>query len=314
MRGNNSSRLIYQYFYHLDDFDGIWHLRFLVCDIKRKNPPYYVYRSELTFFRPCFGPSLCRPLRKVFLRVPATSVPFGSGRSALAGPLRRFGSSPGPAPARAEGLLERYSRLLDKHPLPVKAVSSAFIVAGGDVFAQVFINGTSVTSPKYDWMRTGRMFIIGAGLIAPILHVWYNVLARYFPDPVLTAQRSPARAALVGTTRRVLLDQCVFSPLFLPVFFTGMFTLEGRLNELPDFLRAQWWFSLKANWTLWVPAQCITFSFVPLKYQVLWVNCVAFIWNTFLSWAGHEMEGHDEEPAAAELGQEDAAASATARP
>lgn len=34
---------------------------------------------------------------------------------------------------------------------------------------------------------------------------------------------------------------------------------------------------------LWPMAQFINFTFVPLQYQVIYVQCIALLWNSYLS-------------------------------
>jgi hypothetical protein len=38
---------------------------------------------------------------------------------------------------------------------------------------------------------------------------------------------------------------------------------------------------------LWIPANFVTFRFVPLRFQVLFANVIALGWNAYLSWATH---------------------------
>jgi len=38
-----------------------------------------------------------------------------------------------------------------------------------------------------------------------------------------------------------------------------------------------------ADWVVWPPLQLVNFTFVPLRYQVLYVNACNLLWNTFLS-------------------------------
>jgi hypothetical protein len=59
--------------------------------------------------------------------------------------------------------------------------------------------------------------------------------------------------------------------------------LKTRLYELPE--------SIVVGWKIWVPSMTVMFAFVPSKYQVLYSNCVGFIWNAYLSWKTHEGEG-----------------------
>jgi len=43
-----------------------------------------------------------------------------------------------------------------------------------------------------------------------------------------------------------------------------------------------------ADCVVWPPLQLINFSFVPLKYQVLYVNVANLFWNTFLSFMANK--------------------------
>ena len=36
---------------------------------------------------------------------------------------------------------------------------------------------------------------------------------------------------------------------------------------------------------MWVPTMIVTFKYVPVKFQVLVVNVVGVVWNTFLAYA-----------------------------
>ena len=38
-----------------------------------------------------------------------------------------------------------------------------------------------------------------------------------------------------------------------------------------------------ADWVVWPPLQLVNFTFVPVRYQVLYVNVCNLLWNTFLS-------------------------------
>jgi protein Mpv17 len=143
----------------------------------------------------------------------------------------------------------------------------------------------------WDWKRTGRFFIMGCCWVAPCTHYWYTALnTKLIPGPP-TIRR---------VTTRVVLDQTLFAPIFCPSFMGLLWLLEGRgyrqnqsssssstsspsfeelgkdlLDVTPDIIRA--------NWFVWIPANAINFSVVPLQYQVLYGNVVALCWNVFLS-------------------------------
>jgi hypothetical protein len=39
---------------------------------------------------------------------------------------------------------------------------------------------------------------------------------------------------------------------------------------------------------LWVPACYVNFRYIPIKHNLMFANCVVFIWTTFLSFACHD--------------------------
>eukprot|EP00462_Mataza_sp_D1_P017803 CAMPEP_0175153486 /NCGR_PEP_ID=MMETSP0087-20121206/19766_1 /TAXON_ID=136419 /ORGANISM="Unknown Unknown, Strain D1" /LENGTH=268 /DNA_ID=CAMNT_0016440175 /DNA_START=19 /DNA_END=825 /DNA_ORIENTATION=+ len=213
-------------------------------------------------------------------------IPGGNLKSAVFLPTRSFSSSKreeeqkqhhrqeehGQQGKQKKTFFEQYEHWLNEYPLLTKAISSAFIVAMGDVFAQLAIEHND----KFNWQRLLNMGIMGGIIIGPTLHVWYGVLNRVFVSQTTA-----------GAVTRMAADQAVFAPLFIPVIFGYIFAVEGRLGDLEQHLRNNWWDTTLTNWTLWIPAQFITFRFIPANFQVIFVNIVALAWNTYVSWKGH---------------------------
>ena len=168
-------------------------------------------------------------------------------------------------------LFVAYERALHAHPLATKATTSAAIGCAGDLFAQHLQGRKSV-----NWKRVATFAFLGGVMVAPALHLWYGTLDRLVPGTTFGA---------VGT--RLLLDQVVFAPIFIPTFMTMLMALEGQPNPLEE-ARHQWRAAVFANWKLWVPAQLVNFNFVPVHRQVLFANCVACVWNVYLSYATHQ--------------------------
>ena len=84
--------------------------------------------------------------------------------------------------------------------------------------------------------------------------------------------------------KRVVLDQAVFAPCFIPTFFLSVKLLEGRkLNESIEELRKVFVDMYTTNLVLWVPASSINFAFVPQRFMVLFGNVVGLVWNTYVS-------------------------------
>lgn len=181
-----------------------------------------------------------------------------------------------------------YANKLETHPLLTKCVSSGLIAASGDFLCQVVVDRrkkkvtTDGTKPQsvfwwWDSVRTGRFLLLGTILVAPAIHYWYGALATTIA-PGLTVR---------AVAKRVAWDQFVFTPLFLVVWLTSLWSLEvgGPAANVDERLATLMPPVLLANWSLWIPLQAVNFRLVPLKFQVLFSNVVAVAWNFYLSYS-----------------------------
>jgi peroxisomal membrane protein 2 len=138
-------------------------------------------------------------------------------------------------------------------------------------------NNTNINKVAWDKARTARFGFLGACLVAPCIHFWYRALAAQIPGTNMAA-----------VVQRVFIDQFIYTPLFLPVWLTSLWTLEGH-ECMKDFssatgrIQATMPTVMVANWTLWIPAQSFNFAMIPLRYQVLYSNVVSLLWNVYLS-------------------------------
>ena len=80
----------------------------------------------------------------------------------------------------------------------------------------------------------------------------YGALVRYVPG-----QR------VRDVALRLVADQLVFTPLFIPVFFGALHTLEGRPQHVVAAMQSSFLDILKANWLVWVPAQVGMQALIP---------------------------------------------------
>ena len=162
----------------------------------------------------------------------------------------------------------------------------------------------------WDSLRTLRFGLLGAFYVAPGCHVWYQQLAQWFPVV------SGSAAALTPVIQRVILDQFAFTPVFLMGWLLSLTKLESfmtsprtttttfestssstdhrnmdpppvstTVNNLYHtiVIEQQLVQLLYSNWMLWIPVQICNFYYIPTKYQVLTSNCVALVWNMYLS-------------------------------
>lgn len=212
-----------------------------------------------------------------FVRVGAVSD-AGSGGGGGGGFGGRGDGNPGGGSGGDSGennssFLSWYLMALDKYPVATKAITSAFLTLVGDLICQFVIDQVA----KLDLKRTFVFTFLGLVLVGPTLHFWYLSLSK-----LVTMSGAP------GAFLRLLLDQFVFSPIFIGVFLSSLVTLEGRPSQVVPKLQQEWFSSVLANWQLWIPFQFLNFLFVPQKLQVLAANVVALVWNVILSFKAHK--------------------------
>ncbi|KAI4319649.1 hypothetical protein MLD38_033226 [Melastoma candidum] len=170
-------------------------------------------------------------------------------------------------------LLSWYLFILEKYPVITKAVTSALLNFLGDFICQLVIDRAS----SFDLKRSFMFTFLGMVLVGPTLHFWYQNLSRLITVPGAS-----------GALMRLIVDQFIFSPIFIGVFLSALVTLEGRPSEVLLKLRQEWFPAVLANWKLWIPFQFLNFRFVPQQFQVLTANVIALVWNVILSFLAHK--------------------------
>ncbi|RYR04104.1 hypothetical protein Ahy_B06g083682 isoform A [Arachis hypogaea] len=192
--------------------------------------------------------------------------------------------------------LSWYLAVLGKNPVAVKAITSAILTLIGDLICQVnsyrnFIlcHGGMIQVHCYlmlvidqvrylDLKRTFIFTLLGFVLVGPTLHFWYLYLSKLVTLP-----------GALGALLRLVIDQFLFSPIFIAVFLATLVTLEGGPSQAIPKLKQEWFSSVVANWQLWIPFQFLNFRFVPQQFQVLAANVIALVWNVILSFKAHKV-------------------------
>lgn len=129
--------------------------------------------------------------------------------------------------------------------------------------------------PPFDFERLTRFMAYGF-LMAPVQFKWFGFLSRAFP---ITKTHGTLPAL-----QRVAMDQLVFAPIGLGIFFTFMTVAEGGgrraiLKKFQDvYLPA-----LRANYLVWPAVQILNFRTVPIQFQIPFVSTVGIAWTAFLS-------------------------------
>jgi len=164
-----------------------------------------------------------------------------------------------------------YNDALDKKPLLTKSMTSLVGWALGDFIAQKFIGKAA-----FDMARFVRLSAFGFLYHGPSGHYFYNWLDRKIDG------KGPKVVAL-----KVLIDQTLWCPLFMTVFFTYLGLVAGdplpviRTKITSDLLAA-----CQGSWKVWPVVHAVNFRFIPTKLRLFYINVVQIFFNVFLSLIG----------------------------
>ena len=90
---------------------------------------------------------------------------------------------------------------------------------------------------------------------------------------------------------RVMLDQFVYSPPIIGAYFGFLGLARGQdWQETKTEVQTKLWPTMLVNWAVWIPAQALNMTVVPLRYRVLVANCVGFGYGIFLSMMANDSE------------------------
>ena len=70
------------------------------------------------------------------------------------------------------------------------------------------------------------------------------------------------------------IDQLIFTPVGIVIFYSCFRTLEGQPWKIPGTLKEKFFPTLFAGFAVWPLAHIINFRFVPSHQRVLYVNCI----------------------------------------
>ncbi|KAM7027420.1 mitochondrial inner membrane protein Mpv17 isoform 1-T2 [Passerculus sandwichensis] len=193
---------------------------------------------------------------------------FGAGR----------GSCSWNSPTRAEQAQAPWAGGTRGPGLPEWAVLVAGPLMGaGDVIAQQLVEQRGLHG--HQCPRTLKMMGIGFCFVGPVVGSWYRILDWLIPGNT--------KAVAV---KKVILDQGGFAPCFLGCFLAVTGATNGlSLHENWAKIQQDYMDALVTNYCIWPPVQIANFYFVPLQHRLAVVQCVAIVWNCYLSWKANRM-------------------------
>ncbi|KAK6941514.1 Mpv17/PMP22 [Dillenia turbinata] len=182
-----------------------------------------------------------------------------------------------------------YQNCLALHPLKTQIISSGILWGVGDITAQYITHSTAKRRRrvlggndkfKIDWKRVAITSTFGFGFVGPVGHFWYEGLDRFIR---LRLQLRPKSFRFVGA--KVAADGIIFGPIDLLVFFTYMgFSAGKNVDQVKEDVKRDFLPALVLEGAVWPAVQFINFRYVPVRYQLLYVNLFCLLDSAFLSW------------------------------
>ncbi|CAK7353352.1 unnamed protein product [Dovyalis caffra] len=182
-----------------------------------------------------------------------------------------------------------YQNCLALHPVKTQMISSGVIWGSGDIAAQSI---TRYTAKKYhqikeeekelkiDWKRVTTTSFFGFAIVGPVGHFWYKGLDQFIRSRIALR---PNSSRFVGA--KVALDGIIFGPLDLLLFFTYMGFATGKsVPQIKEDVKRDFLPALIVEGGIWPVVQVANFRFVPVRYQLLYVNIFCLLDSCFLSW------------------------------
>ena len=100
---------------------------------------------------------------------------------------------------------------------------------------------------------------------------------------MLLDRRLPGRS-LVVVLKKLLVDQLLFSPVCLTVFFLSLGLFQGGdWTSFVSDVRHKGWQLYAAEWLVWPPAQLVNFYLLPTKFRVLYDNSISLMFDIYTS-------------------------------
>ncbi|KAJ1447267.1 hypothetical protein M885DRAFT_543379 [Pelagophyceae sp. CCMP2097] len=174
--------------------------------------------------------------------------------------------------AAARGAFDRYDRSLVASPVATKMVTSALVECLGDALARCLEararRKAGVKRKAFDWRRTCAIAADGL-LTGVVLHFVYGLQDAAFPP----------RATWWVPLAHIVVDECFVDPVLL-FFFISVTDCDWK----------RFWPTMRASKAVTLatlPIQYANFRYAPLRYRVLVVSAIDFVWTCAVSRVAH---------------------------
>ncbi|XP_013086950.2 mpv17-like protein 2 [Biomphalaria glabrata] len=161
---------------------------------------------------------------------------------------------------------------------------STVVSVAGDLIQQNYQRIQNDNSRIWSSERTVKIAAVGLAF-GPSVHYWYIGLEKLVPGKTL-------RAIMI----KVCMDQFIFSPYSISMFLIIIGIIEGQgFDLLKNQFKKTAGLMFMTDMSIWTPAQLVNFYFVPIKYRVLYDNCVSLLADTLYSYLRFDHDKYDLE-------------------
>eukprot|EP00746_Dinoflagellata_sp_MGD_P147418 gnl/MRDRNA2_/MRDRNA2_79765_c0_seq2.p1 gnl/MRDRNA2_/MRDRNA2_79765_c0~~gnl/MRDRNA2_/MRDRNA2_79765_c0_seq2.p1 ORF type:complete len:702 (-),score=117.53 gnl/MRDRNA2_/MRDRNA2_79765_c0_seq2:340-2445(-) len=125
----------------------------------------------------------------------------------------------------------------------------------------------------FNRVRLFRNTLVGAGILAPYAHLYYELQDRFIPSK-----------SLLFAPLKVLLDQSIYAVSYNCLYLSGLGFLQSQSpKQVIQTIKDKLPFMMLGSWRFWPFIHCFTYTVIPTQFKLLWVDAVDVIWVAYLS-------------------------------
>ncbi|GAU21101.1 hypothetical protein TSUD_10190 [Trifolium subterraneum] len=179
-----------------------------------------------------------------------------------------------------------YRNCLAVHPVKTQVISSGLIWGVGDVAAQCVTHYTAKNHTSIEVEVAENCHANASDIAVIAAAMQYEGLDRFIRYRLLLKPNSfRFVAAKVGA------DGFLFGPLDLLVFFTYMgFSTGKSIPQIKEDVKRDFLPAFILEGGIWPVVQVANFRYVPVRYQLLYVNFFCLLDSCFLSWVEQQQD------------------------
>jgi protein Mpv17 len=177
-----------------------------------------------------------------------------------------------------------YETALAEKPVATKTTINVIIYLLGDWLSQTVFQKRNVL--EFDVKRTLRNGFIGL-CFGPLVHMYYE-----WSDSIL-----PVEAGITNRISKIIMDQTLYLSIKCSIYIAAVGLLQGdSVATVKDTIQTRIGPICFTAWKFWPLVHCLTYSVVPARHRILWVNCVDLVWNAILAAMARPVVEEEELP------------------